>query len=305
MIKQEDKIKECSDARSKVKCRKGCDVYVSRHNLARHEEIECTSIPEERREILKQVIQHEVQAVRSEVQSRKNTLLQERNKELKALKLERNKLKLDLKRLENEGNAKEIYDDNIIMATDSSDHSHDEVTVWRFTDMKNMKKVYMSRPFYTHVKGYKMCLFVYPNGYGKAEGKHVSVLVSIMNGENDDSLQWPFRGIITIDLLDQSKSKKKDHRTVTVRYLDNDPAYSNRVYIGTNNAAKGKLWLVAHDSLLGPSNKFLKDDCLRLRVRKIDRDTSERINKRSEFILLLLIFLIIHLFVLLFSCIHK
>ena len=291
MIKQEDKIKECSNARSEVKCRKGCAVYVSRHNLARHEEIECTSIPEERREIFKQVIQHEVQAIRSEVQSRNNKLLQERNKELKALKLECNKLKLDLKRLENEGNAKEIYDD--IMAADSSDHSHDEETivpVRRFTDMKNMKKVYMSRPCYTHVKGYKMCLFVYPNGYGKAEGKHVSVLVSIMKGENDGSLQWPFRGIVTIDLLDQSEYEKKDHRTVTVRYLDNDPAYSSRVHIGTNNAAKGKLWLVAHDSLLGPSKKFLKDDCLRLRVRKVNRDTSERINKRSEFILILLIF---------------
>ena len=57
-----------------------------------------------------------------------------------------------------------------------------------------------SPPFYSHLGGYKMCLNVCANGYGKGKGTHVSVFVCLMKGEFDDDLQWPFSGTVTIQL---------------------------------------------------------------------------------------------------------
>ena len=57
-----------------------------------------------------------------------------------------------------------------------------------------------SPPFYSHVRGYKMCLNVCANGHGDGEGTHVSVFVCLMMGEFDDDLKWPFSGTFTIQL---------------------------------------------------------------------------------------------------------
>ena len=56
--------------------------------------------------------------------------------------------------------------------------------------------MWLSPPFYTHSGGYKMFIFVYPNGYGNAGGKSVSVGLHLMSGEYDDYLKWPFPGTI-------------------------------------------------------------------------------------------------------------
>ena len=61
---------------------------------------------------------------------------------------------------------------------------------------------WLSPPFYTHVRGYKMCLSVHPKGYGIAQGKSVSVAVHFLMGEFDDYLQWPFPGgVLTITAI--------------------------------------------------------------------------------------------------------
>ena len=52
-----------------------------------------------------------------------------------------------------------------------------------------------------------MCLRVEANGYGSGKATHVSVFVCLMRGEYDDQLKWPFRGDITIQLLNQSRDE--------------------------------------------------------------------------------------------------
>ena len=66
--------------------------------------------------------------------------------------------------------------------------------------------IWWSPPFYTHPRGYKMCLKVFPNGNRSGENTHVSVYVNIMKGEFDDQLKWPFRGDITIRLLNSPEN---------------------------------------------------------------------------------------------------
>ena len=58
-------------------------------------------------------------------------------------------------------------------------------------------------PFYTHPHGYRMCLEVDPKGYATGKGTHVSVFTCLMKGPFDDHLKWPFRGEITIQIVNQ------------------------------------------------------------------------------------------------------
>ena len=75
-----------------------------------------------------------------------------------------------------------------------------------------------SPPVYTHHQGYKICLRVVANGLVSGKGTHITVLVHFMKGEFDDSLKWPFRGVISFRLLDQVKGV--DDKSVSITYDD-------------------------------------------------------------------------------------
>ena len=75
-------------------------------------------------------------------------------------------------------------------------------TVDNFKKRMVTNDAWLSPPFYTHIGGYKMCLSVYPNGYGNVSGKYVSAGIHFVMGEYDDYLKWPFPGaIITLTAL--------------------------------------------------------------------------------------------------------
>ena len=64
-----------------------------------------------------------------------------------------------------------------------------------------------SVPFFTHQFGYRLCLRLYLNGTGSGKGTHLSFYFSVMKGEYDDTLSWPFQQRVTLMLLDQEKRK--------------------------------------------------------------------------------------------------
>ena len=49
-------------------------------------------------------------------------------------------------------------------------------------------------PFFTHPHVYRLCLQVFPNGYRRGKGTHVSLFMYVMQGPFDSLLKWPFRG---------------------------------------------------------------------------------------------------------------
>ena len=53
-----------------------------------------------------------------------------------------------------------------------------------------------------------MHLRVKAKGQGRGEGTHVSLFVHLMRGEYDNRLKWPFRGHITVKLLNQRSEKQ-------------------------------------------------------------------------------------------------
>ena len=73
-----------------------------------------------------------------------------------------------------------------------------------FDELTKKGTNWYSRPFYTGMGGYKMCLRVDANGSGAGKGTHVSVYTCLMRGEFDSHLKWPFRGTISIQLVNQS-----------------------------------------------------------------------------------------------------
>ena len=60
-----------------------------------------------------------------------------------------------------------------------------------------------SEPFYSRPGGYKMRLRLYFNGDGLGKGTHLSLFFSIMKGEYDENLFWPFQKKVTLMLLDR------------------------------------------------------------------------------------------------------
>ena len=85
-----------------------------------------------------------------------------------------------------------------------------------FQERKQRNDVWLGKPFYTHAKGYKMCLVVFANGIGEVQGQYVSVFVQLLEGEFDNDLPWPFQGSVTVLLLDTRFNRHIKHVISTV-----------------------------------------------------------------------------------------
>ena len=59
-----------------------------------------------------------------------------------------------------------------------------------------------------------MSLRVDANGWESGAGTHVSVGVHLMQGEYDDNLVWPFKGAITLQLVNHRADEGHVERTV-------------------------------------------------------------------------------------------
>ena len=145
------------------------------------------------------------------------------------------------------------------------------ITMTNFGKHKRDDDTWYSDPFYTHPHGYKMCLGVYANGYGDGEGTHVRMFVCLMHGKFDNSLKWPFRGDITIQLLNQLAGT--EHHLETISFTARTPNSAAGRVTGERNLGKVCPKFVAHSELKYNSTKnrqYLMDDCLCFRVTKVE-----------------------------------
>ncbi len=141
------------------------------------------------------------------------------------------------------------------------------LTMTNFQQHKRDDDQWHSPPVYTHHQGYKICLRVDVNGIGTGKGTHVSVYVHFMRGEFDDSLKWPFRGVISYQLLNQVDGK--DHKTITIPYDDKTP---NMLCTRVTEGERTKLgWgypqFIAHTEL---EPKYLRNDTLLFQIHKVE-----------------------------------
>ena len=118
------------------------------------------------------------------------------------------------------------------------------LTMTGFSWYRKENKIWFSPPFYTRPGGYKLCLCIHANGVDPAEGNYVSLVIHLMQGENDNTLKWPFRGYINIQLLnwtldcghkdDSINLHSKINARACARVLDkdiSDTGYGNTHFI--------------------------------------------------------------------------
>ena len=148
-----------------------------------------------------------------------------------------------------------------------------EFIISDYHEKKEANEVWHSSPFYTHNRGYKFRLNVYPNGDGKGRGSHLSVFAQLMRGEYDDEIEWPFEGRITFELWNWREDKNGYHHSVSVdldRYTDPDDTHSSRLTDQETAPGYGMPGFISHTDLVSTTNtEYLRDDYLKLRVSAI------------------------------------
>ena len=90
-----------------------------------------------------------------------------------------------------------------------------------YEEMCEDSEQWFSRSFFTRAGGYRMCVEVAPQGNGEGKGTHISICIYMMKGEHDDILKWPFRGEVTIQLLNQLEDQC--HHEVIIRFTEMVP----------------------------------------------------------------------------------
>ena len=112
------------------------------------------------------------------------------------------------------------------------------------------------------------------NGFGDGKGSHVSMFVCLMKGENDDSLRWPFKGDITIRLLNWKENKQHVEKIIYFNESD-DIKHRSRVIKGERAPGLG-CHLISHDNLQfhQENNRvYLRNDTLCIEIHKITLST--------------------------------
>ena len=125
--------------------------------------------------------------------------------------------------------------------------------------------------FRTHLQGYRMCIRVDKNGYGDGEGTHVSIYTHLMQGPYDDHLKWPFRGEITIQIVNQDGDHSHVEKTIPYNDETEDDT-AGRVIDKERTEGWGFDKFLAHTDLkynAAKKTQYLKDNIIIVRVVRV------------------------------------
>ena len=141
-----------------------------------------------------------------------------------------------------------------------------QITMTEFNQHKSVSDIWYSDPFYTHPHGYKMCLRVDANGNGSGKGTHISVFIFLMRGDFDNHLQWPFRGRISIQLLNQLEDK--NHQNASLSFSGAPDEHTSRVTTPSGRAVRGlgQPEFIAHNYRSINNCRYVEENCLKFLV---------------------------------------
>ena len=123
--------------------------------------------------------------------------------------------------------------------------------------------LYYSPPFVA--AKYKMCLRVHCGGDGAGKGTHVSMYACLLKGEDDDSLEWPFCGDITVEVLNWHGDHDHYKNVLSLNCFDND-THARVMTEVTSPVGCGEPQFMPLSTL---SSKYLEDECMRIRVSSV------------------------------------
>ena len=145
-----------------------------------------------------------------------------------------------------------------------------QIVMSNFEEHKNNNVRWYSPSFYTHIGGYKICLHIDANGWGDAQGTHVGVSMFMMRGEFDDLLQWPFKGVVRVRLVNQQRGGDDFERNIVEEddYLQDSEAFLCVFEGDKSSEGWGCCDFIPHSELYKPAEGkvYLRNDSLKFEV---------------------------------------
>ena len=147
------------------------------------------------------------------------------------------------------------------------------VYIWkieRFSQLKSAAETgerisITSDPFYTKEFGYQMSMKIYPALVGVGIGTHLSVFFTLMKGEFDDLLTWPFKQKVIFTILDQI-NKTADHSYIFGSYLRVQCCHEPTI---DDNIASGDPMFISFDQIYCG---YIKNDTIFLKIEVCELD---------------------------------
>ena len=150
-------------------------------------------------------------------------------------------------------------------------------TVSELAKRKAFNNEYYSPPFYSQSGhgGYKMHLEITPSA--NEQSQHISFCARLLKGENDATLNWPFCGVVVVELLNWRQDA--NHLNLTISFHERVPSDVSGCVLFGNRVSRG--WgtdsFISHDSLAhnhSTNTEYLQDDCLCFRVKVVAYSTA-------------------------------
>uniref|UniRef100_A0A1B8YA66 TNF receptor-associated factor n=1 Tax=Xenopus tropicalis TaxID=8364 RepID=A0A1B8YA66_XENTR len=146
--------------------------------------------------------------------------------------------------------------------------SYDGVFLWKISDLTNKshdavtgRAISLYSPaFYTAKYGYKVCLRIYLNGDGAGKGTHVSLFFTVMKGEYDALLPWPFKHKVTFVLVDHN-----NRDSVFDAFRPDVTSASFQRPINDMNVASGCPLFCPIAKLNSPKHAYIRENTLYIR----------------------------------------
>ena len=167
------------------------------------------------------------------------------------------------------------YTHQLHMHTSSSLSQSREIVFRNFKHHLEENCEWYSPPFYSHIGGYKMCLGIDANGFCPSLSNHLGVALYMMKGEFDSSLQWPFKGVVTIELVNHSTRGKNYTIDIVEENSHLERDYKDIFSRVTKGDRSEEGWgfakFISHKQLLKPTTgrQYLDNNSLIFRVSKV------------------------------------
>ena len=137
----------------------------------------------------------------------------------------------------------DYYNDLALSVQTLQATSYNGIYIWKVPELTRRRRDAVlgktislySAPFFTSRHGYKLCLRVYLNGDGSGRGTHVSFFITLMKGEFDPLLPWPFKQTVSLSLLAQDGVS----RDITQSFKPDEESSSFQMPKSEMNVASG------------------------------------------------------------------
>ena len=133
-------------------------------------------------------------------------------------------------------------------------------TIYNYEHYRKVNYWWRSPPFYSHPGGYKMYCSVYTNGLAEAKGTHLSMYLSIMRGEYDHQLKWPFSGVVTIQMFNWGAKEWECRHSISINGLERAMDSISGGNLGYNKwISQDEIW-----------RKYMATGTVRFKVSKVE-----------------------------------